>query len=154
MQKSERKTRAVPIKILMAEDDPDDRLMVREALQEARIINAIEFVNDGEELLNYLKRQGEFSYLKGEPYPGLIILDLNMPRKDGRTALKEIKADPQLRHIPIVALTTTRADEDINELYAAGINSYIIKPLTFDALVDVMKSITSYWFEIVELPNV
>jgi CheY-like chemotaxis protein len=152
MNIAKQEQKRIPIRILMAEDDPDDRLMVKEALAEARIINAIEFVNDGEELLDYLKRRGEFSYLKGEPYPGLILLDLNMPRKDGRDALMEIKSDTRLKHIPVVALTTTRSEEDITNLYACGINSYIIKPITFDALVEVMKALTSYWFEIVELP--
>ncbi len=143
----------IPVKILMAEDDPDDRLMIKEALAEAQIINAIEFVNDGEELLDYLYKRDKFAYLKGEPYPGLILLDLNMPRKDGREALKEIKSDSKLKHIPVVALTTTRSEEDVINLYALGINSYIVKPITFDSLVELVKSIASYWFELVELPG-
>ncbi len=140
-----------PITILMADDDEDDRLMAEEAMQEARLLNEVHFVKDGVELMEYLCYQGEFNH-QNAPRPDLILLDLNMPRKDGREALKEIKADPELRQIPIVVLTTSKADEDIYRTYDLGVNSYITKPVTFEGLVEVMKSLTSYWFNIVRLP--
>ena len=140
------------ITILIADDDPDDRELTREALQECRLANAVHFVRDGEELLDYLNRRGEHRKLAGESLPGLILLDLNMPRKDGREALKEIKANPDFRRIPIVVLTTSKADEDILRTYDLGVNSYVTKPVTFESLVDMIKVLGKYWFEIVELP--
>src|SRR5687767_2005551 len=101
------------ITILIADDDPDDRELTRDALQECRLANEVHFVEDGEELMDYLSRRGQHRNLAGSPLPGLILLDLNMPRKDGREALKEIKANPDLRRIPIVVLTTSKAEEDI-----------------------------------------
>lgn len=142
------------ITILMADDDPDDRLMARDALEEARVANSFETVNDGEELMQYLKREGEFECLAGRPLPGLILLDLNMPRKDGREALREIKSDPELRRIPVVVLTTSKAEEDVLRTYDLGVNSFITKPVTFNGLVDVMKTLAKYWFEVVRQPNV
>jgi CheY-like chemotaxis protein len=109
-------------------------------------------VENGEELLEYLYRRGKYSDPAVSPRPGLILLDLNMPKKDGRQALKEIKADPSLRSIPIVVLTTSKAEEDILRSYDLGVNSFIVKPVTFEGLVDIMKTLTKYWFEIVELP--
>lgn len=138
--------------ILMADDDPDDRLMAREALEEARLVNELRFVEDGEQLLDYLKRRGRFAEPDAAPRPGLILLDLNMPRKSGREALAEIKADPELRSIPVVVLTTSKAEEDILRSYDLGVNSFITKPVTFDGLVEVMRSLSRYWFEIVALP--
>lgn len=143
---------AKPITILMADDDADDRRLTKEALEESRVANALQFVNDGEELLQYLKREGKYAGQDAAPRPGLILLDLNMPRKDGRTALKEIKSDPVLRQIPVVILTTSKADEDIYRSYDLGVNSYIVKPVTFEALVDILQTLEKYWFEIVELP--
>ncbi len=143
--------RTRPITILMADDDPDDRMLTRDALEEARLYNCLDFVEDGEQLLDYLHRRNAFAGLAGSPYPGLILLDLNMPKKDGREALKEIKADPDLRGIPIVVLTTSKAEEDILRTYDLGVNSFITKPVTFQGLVEVMKTLTRYWFEIVEL---
>jgi len=140
------------IMILMADDDADDRLMAQEALEESRLINILDFVEDGEELMEYLSRQGRYAGLSETALPGLILLDLNMPKKDGREALKEIKADPRLRRIPVVVLTTSKAEEDIYRTYDLGVNSFITKPVTFDALVDVMKTLKKYWFEVVELP--
>ena len=140
------------IRILMADDDPDDRAMTREALTEARVANTFESVEDGEALMQYLRRQGDYAYLAGEPLPGLILLDLNMPRKDGREALREIRQDPALRHIPIVILTTSKEDQSIWRMYDLGVNSFIVKPVTFAGLVEVMKTLARYWFEIVELP--
>ena len=141
-----------PITILLADDDADDRMLARDALVESRLANDLHFVEDGEQLLDYLYRRGKFESAESSPRPGLILLDLNMPRKDGREALQEIKADPSLRHIPIVVLTTSKAEEDIYRTYDLGVNSFITKPVTFDGLVKVMKVLGRYWFEIVELP--
>lgn len=140
-----------PITILMADDDADDRRLTRDALEESRLANDLRFVENGEELLAYLRREGKYA-TTDSPRPGLILLDLNMPRMDGRTALKEIKADPDLRQIPITVLTTSKADEDIFRSYDLGVNSYIVKPVTFEALVDILQTLEKYWFEIVELP--
>ena len=144
--------RSDPISILMADDDTDDQLLAKEALTEARLANALYFVKDGEELLDYLHNRGKYAE-QPSPRPGLILLDLNMPKMDGREALKEIKEDAELRRIPIVVLTTSTAEEDILRTYDLGVNSYITKPVTFEGLVEVMKSLSKYWFEIVELPQ-
>lgn len=141
-----------PITLLMADDDADDRMLTKEALEESRLFNPLYFVEDGEELMDYLHRRGRFADPDVAPFPGLILLDLNMPKKDGREALREIKADPRLRRIPVVVLTTSKAEEDIYRTYDLGVNSFIIKPVTFDALVELMKGLNRYWFEIVELP--
>ena len=140
------------IVILMADDDADDRLLAKDALTECRLANDLRFVENGEELLDYLRRRGKFSQAADSPRPGLILLDLNMPKKDGREALKEIKADPELRKIPVVLLTTSKADTDIGRIYELGANSFISKPVSFDSLVEMMKVLGRYWFEIVELP--
>ena len=142
-----------PITILMADDDADDRLMAQEALEEARLANELSCVEDGEELLDYLERRGKYTALSQTPLPGLILLDLNMPKKDGREALQEIKANPALRRIPIVVMTTSKAEEDILRTYDLGVNSFIVKPVAFESLVEVMKALGRYWFEIVELPS-
>lgn len=144
---------AMPITILMADDDADDRRLTQEALEEGRLINDVRFVDNGEELMDYLHRSGRYAAPADAPRPGLILLDLNMPRKDGRTVLKEIKSDPDLRQIPVVVLTTSKADEDIYKSYDLGVNSYIVKPVTFEALVDILQTLEKYWFEIVELPK-
>ncbi|OWY64985.1 two-component system response regulator [cyanobacterium TDX16] len=136
----------------MADDDEDDCMLAREALAESRLANDLYLVRDGEELMDYLHQRGQYTDLKLAPRPGLILLDLNMPKKDGREALREIKADPQLKHIPVVVLTTSKAEEDIYRSYELGANSYITKPVTFASLVEVMRTIGKYWFEIVELP--
>ena len=140
------------ITILVADDDPDDRMMAKDALEESRLANDLRFVEDGEELLDYLYHRGRYSDRKDSPRPGVILLDLNMPRKEGREALKEIKADPDLRQIPILVLTTSKAEEDIYRTYDLGVNSFITKPVMFESLVEVMKTLGKYWFEIVELP--
>ena len=142
-----------PMQILMADDDEDDRRAVAKAWQTSRAVNPIEFVNDGEELMDYLHRSGEFSGLAASTRPGLILLDLNMPKKDGREALKEIKADPNLRQIPVIVLTTSKAEEDIYRTYDLGANSFITKPVTFNSLVELIQVIGNYWIEIVETPN-
>jgi CheY-like chemotaxis protein len=140
------------ISILIADDDADDRMMAKEALDECRLANHIDFVEDGVELLAYLRGQGRYAG-PGPKRPGLIILDLNMPKMDGREALREIKGDPSLRRIPVVVMTTSKAEEDIYRTYDLGVSSFVTKPVTFDGLVDVMKAIGAYWFEIVELPD-
>jgi CheY-like chemotaxis protein len=144
----------MPITILMADDDADDRRLTQEAFEEARLINDLRFVENGEQLIEYLRKEGAYAPPAEAPRPGLILLDLNMPRKDGRTVLKEIKSDPALRQIPVVVLTTSKADEDIYKSYDLGVNSYIVKPVTFEALVDILQTLEKYWFEIVELPPV
>lgn len=136
--------------ILMADDDADDRILTKEALEESRVLNELRFVEDGEELMDYLKKRGKYT---DAPRPGLILLDLNMPRKDGREALKEIKADPDLRRIPVVVMTTSKAEEDIFRSYDLGASSFITKPVTFDRLVELMKALGRYWVEFVELPD-
>jgi CheY-like chemotaxis protein len=138
--------------ILMADDDADDRELTRDALAESRLLNELHFVEDGAALLDYLHRRGAYSRPGSAPRPGVILLDLNMPRKDGREALREIKADPELRDIPIVILTTSKAEEDIGQSYDLGANSFISKPVTFQGLVEVMRGLGKYWFDIVELP--
>lgn len=139
--------------ILLADDDPDDRLLTREALQENGAKNDFRTVEDGEELGDYLFRRGKYSNPEQSPRPGLILLDLNMPRKDGREALREIKNHPELKKIPVVVLTTSKAEEDICRTYDLGVNSYIAKPVTFESLVGVMNDLVKYWFETVELPG-
>lgn len=137
----------------MADDDADDRELTRDAFEESYLANDLRFVEDGVELIEYLKRQGKFSDPATSPRPGLILLDLNMPKKDGREALEEIKADPNLRSIPIVILTTSKEEEDIHRTYQLHANSYISKPVTFDQLVNVVQALGKYWLEIVEVPQ-
>lgn len=141
------------LQILLADDDAEDRMLIIDALQESRLKNKIQQVENGEELMQYLQNKGKFSDKKQFPTPCIILLDLNMPKKDGREALKEIKADKKLRSIPIIVLTTSKAEEDILKTYNIGVNSYITKPVSFSAMVDVMKTLNKYWFEIVELPQ-
>ena len=141
-----------PITILYADDDPEDRMLIQEAWQENRLANELHFVEDGEELINYLRRRGKYETLKGNPLPGMILLDLNMPKKDGREALQELKADRHLRLIPVIVLTTSKAEEDILRAYDLGVSSFIMKPVTFQSLVDLVLTFSKYWFEVVELP--
>jgi CheY-like chemotaxis protein len=140
------------ITILLADDDEDDRMMTRDALRDARLSNDMRSVVDGVELLAYLRREGSYADPAVAPRPGLILLDLNMPRKDGRESLAEIKSDPELRSIPVVVLTTSKAEQDVIRTYDLGVNSFITKPVTFDGLVDAMRVFSHYWLEIVELP--
>ncbi|MEB3342031.1 response regulator [Okeania sp.] len=139
--------------ILIAEDDEDDRLLAIEAFEESQLLNELYIVKDGEELLDFLYHRGAYQDPKSSPRPGLILLDLNMPKKDGREALKEIKSDSNLCSIPIVILTTSKAEEDIYRSYLLGGNSFIVKPVTFERLIEMMKQLGNYWFEIVELPT-
>lgn len=145
--------KGTPIIILVAEDDEDDRLLMQEALEENRLANDLYFVGDGEELMDYLLHQGKYCDPQSAPRPNLILLDLNMPRKDGREALKEIKSNPNLRQIPIVVLTTSKAEEDILQTYDLGVSSFIAKPVVFESMVKIMRTLGTYWFEIVELPD-
>jgi CheY-like chemotaxis protein len=140
------------ITLLVADDDAEDRMMIKEALAENRLANHLKFVEDGEELMDYLLQRGRYATAESSPRPGLILLDLNMPKKDGREALREIKSNPNLKDIPVVILTTSKAEEDIVRSYGTGVNSFISKPVTFEALVTITRELGRYWFEIVELP--
>jgi CheY-like chemotaxis protein len=142
----------LPIVILMADDDDDDFMLTQKALKESKLLNELIRVSDGEELMDYLLRRGDYEG-KETKRPGIILLDLNMPRKDGREALKEIKEHEELRDIPVVVFTTSKAEEDVYRSYQLGVNSFITKPVTFASLLDVMTSLGRYWFEIVELPK-
>jgi CheY-like chemotaxis protein len=143
-----------PVTILLADDDEDDQELIRDALQDARLTNQIRCVQDGQELLDYLRRQGPYADPSVDaPRPGIILLDLNMPRKDGREALAEIKTDPQLRRIPVVVLTTSEDEADVVRSYDLGGNSFITKPVTFAGLVEALKTWQHYWLELVELPE-
>jgi CheY-like chemotaxis protein len=139
--------------IVLAEDDADDRMLVREALEESGVAHEIRFVHDGEELLDYLHRREQYASMGDGERPHLILLDLKMPRKGGLEALQEIKSDPRLRSIPVVVLTTSRAEEDIFQSYELGVNSFIAKPSSFQELVEVMQTLGRYWRDTVELPR-
>lgn len=138
--------------ILMADDDPDDRLLIQEAIEEAGVQSDLFFVEDGEELMDFLRREGIYEGRTDLPLPGLILLDLNMPRKDGREALKDIREDQRLRRIPIVILTTSKSEDDIYRTYDMGANSYITKPVSFESLVHMVELLGRYWLDTVELP--
>ena len=139
-------------KILVADDDPDDRFLLEDALTETQLADHLYFVEDGEQLMDYLHGQGKYTDPSSCPRPDLILLDLNMPRKDGREALKEIKSDPHLRQIPIVVFTTSKAEEDIYRTYDLGGNSFISKPVSYEGLLKLMQQLGIYWFETVKLP--
>ena len=142
-----------PITILVADDDPDDRQLTREAFDEAKLANDLKFVEDGIELLDYLNRRGKFADPDASPRPGIILLDLNMPRMDGREALAALKADPRFKAIRVIIMTTSKAEEDIVRTYDLSASSYITKPVSFEGLVDVVRTLGKYWLEIVELPD-
>ncbi|MEO5951712.1 MAG: response regulator [Chloroflexia bacterium] len=137
----------------MADDDADDRLLAKDALLESRLVNDLYLVADGQELMDYLQHKGKYDDPTSSPRPGVILLDLNMPKKDGFEALTEIRNDPALRQIPVVILTTSKTEEDIYKGYDLGANSFVTKPVTFEGLVSAMKALGQYWFEIVELPT-
>jgi CheY-like chemotaxis protein len=143
---------AETIVILLAEDDPDDRLLTIRALKKHKLANAIRWVEDGEELMDYLHRRNKYAGEEDAPRPGLILLDLNMPRMDGREALQAIKANNEFRRIPVVVLTTSQAEMDILQSYDLGVNAFVSKPVTFDGLADAIKVLGNFWFEIVRLP--
>ena len=146
----ERRT-TVPVTLLVAEDDPDDRALIKEALQECCDVDHLHFVPDGEELMEYLRGRGRYADRRANPLPRLILLDLKMPKKDGFDVLTEAKGDRNLRQIPIVVLSTSRARTDVARSYELGVNSYISKPRTFSELVEAMETLVHYWFEIVNL---
>ena len=149
----ERRT-TVPVTLLVAEDDPDDRALIREALQECCDIDRLHFVSDGEELINYLRGREDYADRRANPLPRLILLDLKMPKKDGFDVLAEIRGDPKLRSIPVVVLSTSRSEADVVRSYDLGVNSYISKPHTFHELVQAMRTLVQYWFDIVSLAPV
>lgn len=144
---------SMPAAIVMADDDPDNRELAHEAFAEARFANPLHFVRDGQELLDFLRGTGAHPERSRQPEPCLVLLDLNMPRMGGHEALAEIRADAKLRHIPVVVLTTSKAEEDVVRSYQLGANSYIVKPVTFAELVEVVRDIGRYWFHRVELPG-
>ncbi len=141
------------ITILMAEDDPDDRLIIKDAFEEAQVCNTIHYVEDGEELLDYLYSRGKYTWPNNTLRPGIILLDLNLPKISGKDALKEIKSNLNLRRIPIVIMSTSKREEDIRLMYDMGVNSYINKPNNFALLVEIVRTLSKYWFEIVALPS-
>jgi CheY-like chemotaxis protein len=138
--------------ILLADDDSDDQLLVKDAIADCGWQGELHFVDNGEQLLDYLLRRGKYGKGETAPTPGLILLDLNMPKRDGREALRQIRADASLRRIPVVVLTTSKADTDIGQLYDLGANSFVSKPVDFHSLVQVMRSLGDYWFKTVQLP--
>ena len=138
--------------ILVADDDQDDRQWIKEALAETRVSGNVSFVEDGEELMDFLHHRGKYMTTHSLEYPGMVILDLNMPKMDGREALKAIKSDPRLRHIPIVILTTSKSEQDIFNVYNLGANSAILKPVTYASLVQIMSNLVKFWFDTAELP--
>lgn len=139
--------------ILIADDDEDDQLFAKEAFQENCIANKLQFVNDGVALLDYLKRRNQYADPADSPLPGLILLDLNMPKIDGREALKEIKADPTLRHIPVVILTTSKAEQDAIQMHQIGADGFINKPVVFADFIDLTRKLDHFWFDIVQFSN-
>ena len=139
--------------ILVADDDSDDRQMLKEAFEENKLVSNINFVEDGEELINFLNHKGKFSNLPVSQNLDLILLDLNMPKKDGREVLREIKSDPRFKKIPVIVLTTSKIKEDILNSYDLGVNCYITKPTTYSGLIEITDTIAKYWFELAQLPN-
>jgi CheY-like chemotaxis protein len=145
-------TKKKRIHILLAEDDEDDRMLTEQAFEEGKLTNKLTFVKDGKELMDYLFHENGYNE-SNAPKPGLILLDLNMPKMDGRECLKAIKSDDTIKHIPIVILTTSKSEQDIFKSYNLGVNSFIVKPVTFSELVNIITQLNSYWFEIVQLPS-
>ena len=142
-------TRAEPVEILLAEDNPGDAKLTRKALEQGKVINNLHVVTDGLEAMAYLRQEGEYA---DEPRPDLVLLDLNMPRKDGREVLDEIKSDPDLRRIPVVVMTSSEAEEDIAQSYDLHANAYVTKPIDFDGFLDVVGSLEEFWLSVVKMP--
>lgn len=142
-----------PIEIVVAEDDEDDRYFIQKAFQEARLVNKICFVENGEDLMDMLHRRGEFEKFNGHDLPKLILLDLNMPKKDGREALKEIKSDDKLKNIPVLVFTTSKEERDILSTYDLGANAFISKPVKFEEFIHVLQALGNFWFKVVTLPK-
>ncbi|WP_223834080.1 response regulator [Spirosoma profusum] len=137
--------------ILIADDDADDRLFMERALRQSGYTHTIQFVEDGEELMEYLRHTGRYTK-ETAPWPNLLVLDLNMPRKNGFQALKEIKDDMELRRLPVVVMTTSSADEDVLKTYHLGVNSFVTKPFNFNRLVEMVIALKTYWLDTVKLP--
>lgn len=142
------------ISILIADDDADDRELIKAAFEEHGADLQLNFVENGEELMHYLRRKGPYADEVTYPFPKLILLDLNMPKKDGREALREIKTDKELKALPVLILTTSTEQKDINKSYELGVNSFIIKPVTFTLLVEFTRTIITYWTGIAQLPYI
>ena len=142
-----------PVTILVADDDPDDRKLTQEAFYESKLANDLRFVEDGVEVFDYLNRRGKFADPATSPWPSLMLLDLNMPRMDGREVLVELKKNPRYSGIRVIVMTTSKSEADINKAYLLNAASYITKPVTFDSLVNVVTALGKYWLEIVELPD-
>lgn len=142
-----------PLCILLADDDPDDRMLTERAFKKCSFTNDLAMVEDGEELMQYLRQEGPYADPDAPRKPGLILLDLNMPRKDGREALREIKSDASLRSIPVIVLSTSEAERDIQRSYDLGVNAFITKPVTFDGLSSAIHRLTNFWLRIVKLPG-
>ncbi|MBV9466897.1 MAG: response regulator [Solirubrobacterales bacterium] len=143
-----------PVTILLADDDEEDRMLIRDALQDSGLCEQMRFVTDGQDLMDYLRRGGRYADPSVDaPRPGVILLDLQMPRMDGREALDELKSDISLREIPVTVLSTSDRDADVADSYARGASSFITKSVTFDGLVEVMRAWRRYWFDVVELPR-
>ena len=142
-----------PVTILVADDDPDDRKLTQEAFTESKLANDLRFVEDGVEVFDYLNRRGKFADPASSPWPSLMLLDLNMPRMDGREVLVELKKNPRYSAIRVIVMTTSKSEADINKAYLLNAASYITKPVTFDSLVNVVTTLGKYWLEIVELPD-
>lgn len=139
-----------PIEILLVEDSPTDALLAREALDYSRMVNKLHLATDGVQALAFLRHEGKF---KDSPRPNLILLDLNLPRKDGREVLAEIKTDEDLKRIPVVVLTTSRSEADVSNAYGLHANCYVVKPVDFEKFAEVVKNIETFWFSVVTLPG-
>lgn len=144
---------ATSIVILLADDDEDDVILIRDSFQKSKLFNDLHVVEDGVELMDYLRRQGAYADPECSPRPDIILLDLNMPRMDGREALKEIKNDPEFKEIPVIILTTSQTHADIIRSYQDGANCFITKPVTFQSMCEVVSKFGEYWFQIVRLPE-
>lgn len=142
--------RVKPVEILLVEDSPTDALLAQEALEYAKVCNRVHLVTDGVDAMAFLRREGKYA---GAPVPDLILLDLNLPKKDGREVLKEIKDDARLKTIPVVVLTTSKHESDVVQSYGYHANCYIVKPVDFDKFSEVVKSIETFWFAVVTLPT-
>ena len=139
-----------PVDILLVEDSPTDVLLAQEALEHAKLLNTLHIVSDGVEAMQFLRREGQFA---DATRPDLILLDLNLPRKDGREVLEEVKNDPELKRIPVVVLTTSKAEEDVLKAYGLHANCYVSKPVDFDQFTNVVRAIENFWFTVVLLPK-
>ena len=140
-------------RLLIADDDADDRLLIEDAFVQSGLSNERDYVRDGEEVLEYLRAEGRWSHRDSQDLPGIILLDVNMPKMDGFTVLRHLKSDPRLRKVPVVALTTSREQEAVLHAHDLGVNSFISKPDKFDDLVNAVTAVGRYWMEFVELPS-